>query len=133
MHKMQNTKLLSICIPTFNEEKNIIKILNSIFDQYSNQINVVVSDNHSDDNTISLIKNYFPSYIESKDLHIFQNKRNIGQILNYKNVIFRAKTKFVWLVGADDLIAKGSIKKILSFIRNKNPDILSGIMYRKSR
>ena len=53
--------LLSICIPTFNRKKNLEDCLNSIFISSNNVKNlnfeVCVSDNCSNDDILSVIKN----------------------------------------------------------------------------
>lgn len=49
---------VSIVIPTFNEEKNIVRLLKSIRDQSYKNIETIVVDDGSSDKTISLAKKY---------------------------------------------------------------------------
>jgi abequosyltransferase len=56
-----NTILLSICIPTFNRSEVLDNTLNSLFSNSefnSNQIEVIVSDNCSTDNTVQVVTKY---------------------------------------------------------------------------
>ena len=47
---------VSVVIPTKNEEKNIIKCLNSILIQKQKKIEVLIIDSYSKDQTVELIK-----------------------------------------------------------------------------
>ena len=46
----------SIVIPTKNEERNIIKCINSIFNQKQKKIEILIIDSFSNDKTIFLLK-----------------------------------------------------------------------------
>jgi len=52
--------IISIVIPTYNEEKHILDCLESIYtqDYPKNKLQVIIVDNHSKDNTLSLAKQY---------------------------------------------------------------------------
>ena len=56
-----NKLKISIVIPTFNREKFIDKTLSSIFSINDDNIEVIVVDNASTDNTLKKIKNYCSS------------------------------------------------------------------------
>ena len=50
--------MLSIVIPTFNEEKYLPKLLESLKKQTFQQYEIIVADNNSKDNTRQLAKKY---------------------------------------------------------------------------
>ena len=50
------SKLLSICIPTYNRSQFLPETLQSIFSQHIDDIEVVVCDNGSEDQTIEVMK-----------------------------------------------------------------------------
>lgn len=52
---------LSVIIPVYNEEKNVINILQSLECQSLTGFNVIVIDDGSKDMTASLVKEYKPS------------------------------------------------------------------------
>jgi glycosyltransferase involved in cell wall biosynthesis len=58
--------LLSICIPTFNRAYILEKTLHSIVSQKifqdTNEIEVIVSDNCSSDNTFEIVNKYIKKY-----------------------------------------------------------------------
>ena len=73
-------KKISIVTPTYNEELNIEKLCNSIF-QVMHKSNYeyehIVIDNHSTDNTISILKKLAA---KDKNIKIIINARNFGHI-----------------------------------------------------
>jgi len=48
--------LISVCIPTYNSEKYIEECINSVLSQTYQNIEIIVSDNNSQDNTLKVIK-----------------------------------------------------------------------------
>ena len=63
---MQN---ISIIIPTFNSEKFIKPCLDSVFIQDNQNLEVVIIDNGSKDNTVNVIKNNYPQRNKFPDLY----------------------------------------------------------------
>ena len=57
MNKRKN-ELVSIIIPTFNEEKNLRRCLESIKNQTHDNIEIIIVDQSSNDNTQSIAKEY---------------------------------------------------------------------------
>lgn len=79
--------ILSFIIPTLNEESNIGKLLESIRDNVGDkyQYEIIVVDNGSTDNTVSIAKKYCTVYIIPKKtigyLRNFGANKALGQIL----------------------------------------------------
>ena len=74
--------LLSICIPTYNREKYLQECLESIIHQEgfnTEDIEIVISDNASQDNTTQLVETYKAKY---PNIKYFRNVENIGAIRN---------------------------------------------------
>ncbi len=102
----QNTSpLLSICIPTFNRRKYLKECLDSIITQEAfneQDIEIVISDNASEDDTTTLVKEYM-------DLHpnivYHRNEENIGAIKNVMNLPNIANGEYVWYLSDDDMLS----------------------------
>lgn len=109
--KMQ--PILSICIPTYNRSKYLDKCLKSIFDYIGNDksIEVVVSDNNSQDNTKEIVDKYISMYSNFK---YFKNEQNIGADRNIMEALNRGTGKFLASHGDDDYFAPFSIYKIIN-------------------
>ncbi len=112
--------ILSICIPTFNRAGYLDKCLKSIFDQAGNDSNieVVVSDNDSDDNTKEIVDKYMVKY---NNLKYLKNKVNIGADKNILVALSNSKGRFATPHGDDDYFAPNSIYKLAgNLYKNSN-------------
>ncbi|MFA5916795.1 MAG: glycosyltransferase family 2 protein [Candidatus Gracilibacteria bacterium] len=119
---MEKIPLISICIPTYNRKKYLKQCLDSIVNQdcfTENQIEIIISDNDSNDNTEKLVKEYQINY---KNIKYFINDNNIGANKNILKASEYAIGKYIWFMGDDDKIINGKIVEILEFI-NKYNDI----------
>lgn len=112
--------LLTIGIPTFNGEAYLTENLNSIVNQVGqylfDKIEVIISDNASEDNTKKISLDYCNNY---KYIKYFENNENVGFDRNLDLIFKRATGDFVWLLGDDDEIRYGAIQKVLDLILSK--------------
>ena len=72
---MPEKPLLSICIPTYNRSKYLIKTIKSIVESDSfneEEVEIVISDNCSTDDTSEVIKEWTDKY---KNIHYFKRKQ----------------------------------------------------------
>ncbi len=106
-------KKLTIGIPIYNGEKTIAETLDSIFRQMTSNVEVLISDNASSDNTQDIIQSYCKKY---KQLKYYRNEENLGADKNIDLTVRRAAGQFVWLMGDDDEIEIGGIQSIIDVI-----------------
>lgn len=111
--------ILTIGIPTYNGGSTINSALGSIVSQLQDNVEIVVSDNASNDKTQQIVMSYLTRYPSIK---YFRNDKNVGGEENTKLVFKRACGNFVWLLGDDDKIKRGGIKKVLDVL-NENPTV----------
>ena len=85
--------ILSICIPTYNRADVLEKCLDSIVsnDSFNENIEVVISDNHSDDDTPNIVAKYTKYY---SNIKYNRNNENIGGERNFIKVLNLATGKF---------------------------------------
>jgi glycosyltransferase involved in cell wall biosynthesis len=110
---------LTIGIPIYNGGKTISETLESIFFDIPADVEVLISDNASSDNTPEIIQSYCRKYHQ---ISYYKNAVNLGPDVNFDLTVKRAAGEFVWLLGDDDEIATGGIQAALDII-NKNPSI----------
>ncbi|MEW6618932.1 MAG: glycosyltransferase family 2 protein [bacterium] len=118
-----NELKLSILIPTYNRARYLEECLKSIINSYKNDdIEIIVSDNCSDDDTELVVKNY------SSDSRIryFRNKENIGSERNYLSLLEKARAKYIFFLTDDDQVKPQAISKIINLIDNSNYGIIMG-------
>lgn len=116
-----NTKLplVSICIPAYNAEQTIGKTLDSIVNQDYKNVEIIVSDNHSTDNTETLVKNY-----EKFNVKYFLNPTRPENLINtssvvsnFNYVISLAKGEFIAIFHADDIYDRTIIDREVRFLQ----------------
>ena len=106
-----NNPLVSILIPVYNREELIIKSIDSSLKQTYNNIEIIIVDNCSKDNTWKLLQDYAK---KDKRIKVFRNDKNIGPVLNWKRCLEEAKGEYAKLLFSDDLISDNFIKNSLS-------------------
>jgi len=92
------SKLVSLMIPTYNAAKTIEQTLDSILQQSYTNLEIVVIDNASSDNTGALLQRY-----NDPRLKIIINKTNIGAEGNFNKCIDLAKGDYIAIYHADDI------------------------------
>lgn len=105
---------LAICIPTYNRGEFIEDTLRSILSQIRDEVEVVISDNASQDNTQQLVEEYeklFPS------LTYFRWEKNMGFDRNILKAVELASAEYCWLMGSDDVLEPGGINSVLKAIK----------------
>ncbi|MFC7419983.1 glycosyltransferase family 2 protein [Iodobacter arcticus] len=112
--------LLSICIPTYNRYKYLKECLDSIIIQDNKDVEIVISDNASTDNTEELVLEY------SKELSIKYQRfeSNQGFDINCTKVVSMATGQYCMILGSDDCLLQNSIVNIKSILASCKPDVL---------
>jgi len=88
---MKDKPLITIGIPVYNGEDFIRDCLNSICNQTYENLEIIISDNASDDHTSEICEEF-----AAKDLRIkyFRNKKNLGAAPNYNKVFELSSGEF---------------------------------------
>lgn len=108
--------LLTIAIPTYNRARYLKRALQSIAEQYDDRLEIIVSDNASEDSTENVVhemKKIMP-------IKYIKNKKNIGSDLNFLQCLRLAQGKYTVLLGDDDLFIDGKLSIILNFLESSN-------------
>lgn len=93
-------KLLTVIVPVFNDEKNISRCLESLFHQTFKSMDIIIVNDASTDETLSLLK----SYQEKHPFQIISMNENSGAG-HCRNIgILAAETPYVTFIDSDDWI-----------------------------
>ena len=116
-------KLLTIVIPTHNRceflKNNLIHLLPQVLLNKSN-VDLLVSDNHSDDDTKQVVAEFQQQYPNC--LIYNRNDKDEGYLYNFNIGVHLANSRFVYLLGDDDLVPDGFVTTIIELL-NKHTDI----------
>jgi len=115
--------LVSIIIPTLNEEKNILKLYDKIKSSFKcNKYEIIYVDDNSHDNTQQKI--IFLSRREKNVKYIFRKERNLSTA--FLDGVKISKGKFTLLMDADLQHSPSDLNKLLFRIKSSNLDIVIG-------
>ena len=93
-------KILSVIIPVYNQEKLVIRALESIPER--EDIEIIVIDDGSTDNTWNMLLKYRDDNINKKDIVLLYNEENKGVGYTVNRGYDNAKGEYIVLLGSDD-------------------------------
>ena len=113
---------ISVIIPVWNREDKIINCLKSIEKQTFKDIEVIIIDDGSTDNTVSIIKDYINGSL--LDIRLFQiDHSGVSIARNYG--IDKCSGEYIFFLDSDDCIFKNTfLETVYKTIIDKNCDIV---------
>ena len=114
-----NNKLVSVLIPSYNHEKYVGDCLESVLAQTYSNIEVIICDDKSKDNTYEVIERYRQRLEEKfSRICIIENDNNLGIVKNCNKLISLAKGDYYKLLASDDMLRPTGIEKLVHFMEN---------------
>ena len=112
---------LSICIATYNRGKHIGETLDSILKQLTSEVELIVVDGASPDNTKEVMEKYLLIHPE---IRYFREQVNSGIDGDFDKAVGYARGEYCWLMTDDDLLHPSAISTILSVLKGGNELII---------
>lgn len=116
-----NNSLVTVGVALYNHEKYIVECLKSIVNQTYKNIEIIVIDDGSPDNSYKVAKDY----LESQNLnenYIIKTRPNKGMCNTLNEIAKMAKGKYISFVGSDDYWYPDKIELQVEFLDN-HPNI----------
>lgn len=104
---MKSQPLVSIFLPTYNQEQFIAASIDSVVSQDYANLEIVIGDDCSSDNTWEIVLEYQSRYPEK--IIAFRNPKNLGITGNCNEILGRCTGKYVAFTAGDDLFLPGKI------------------------
>jgi glycosyltransferase involved in cell wall biosynthesis len=105
--------LVSVCIPAYNNADFIGNTLQSVLNQTYQNIEIIVTDDRSPDDTVSVTKRF-----SDPRIRVFENGANLGIGKNWNQALSYAKGKYIKLMGADDLIYRECLERQVAVLED---------------
>jgi len=102
---------VSICIPTYNGAKYLEACLDSVLNQTYQDIEILVIDDQSTDNTIEIIENYAET---DKRIVLIKNQLNLGLVGNWLKCIELSTGVWIKFLFQDDLLAPTCVSRLVT-------------------
>lgn len=115
-----NQPLVSICIPTYNRAQQLVRALESAIGQDYRNLEIIVSDNASTDQTASVVAEYVKR--DSRVRHI-RKASNVGLTANFNESIRSASGTFRMWLADDDWLDSNFVGSAVSALI-ADPDVV---------
>jgi len=102
---------VSIVIPNYNMDSYLIHAVRSALNQTVADIEVIVTDNASTDNSIETLKE-----VADRRLILSTNAENLGAIRNFNRGVEMASGTYIKFLEADDLLEADCVEKMLAIM-----------------
>ena len=116
-----SSQLVSVIMSVHNNEATVNTAIESILGQSYKNIELIVTDDCSSDNSLSIIK----KYIDKKNVKLIENSENKGLTKSLNSMIKVAQGKFIARQDADDISLYNRIQVQVDLINKFNLDFVS--------
>lgn len=107
--------MISVCMATYNGERYIREQIESIISNLSVSDEIIISDDGSRDNTVSIINEYKKQF---SNIYIFEGPKE-GVVRNFENAINHSKGDLIFLSDQDDIWVENKVKTVRKVFEDK--------------
>lgn len=125
MTELFKLPLISFIVTSFNYEKYVLKTLESIKNQTYENIEIIVVDDKSSDNSLAIIKQ-FAQKNKNLPIKIIEHIENKGQMASMQTGLMSANGQFVCFVDSDDILVKDYAKTLIRVHMSSSVAFVSG-------
>lgn len=119
---MDSNKILSISVAAYNLEKMIEQNLESFVNtKVREQIEVIVTDDESKDNTVQIVEKYQSQY---PNIIKLVKQKNAGPGSTVNSGIKHATGKYFKMVDGDDWVESNNLEEFINILTNSDEDMI---------
>jgi glycosyltransferase involved in cell wall biosynthesis len=117
---------ISVVIPVYNSEKTITYCIRSVQNQKMSDIEIILVDDYSNDNSTNLIRKFQKN---DKRIKLIRNKKNRGTLYSRSVGVLNSRGKYIMHLDNDDLFINDILLKSYEEAEISNVEIIefSGI------
>ncbi|MFY7867489.1 glycosyltransferase family 2 protein [Roseateles sp.] len=119
---MANKPWLSILIPVYNVEQYLGDCVDSVMEQLSEGVEVLLLNDASTDGSPALMQALAQRY--PGRLQLLQHPRNAGLSAARNTLMEASQGEYLWFLDSDDLLMPGAIVGLQRYVEQFKPDLL---------
>lgn len=127
---MNNEGLITVAIPTFNNAETVRSCLNSVLGQNYSNIEIILFDDNSNDETNTVIASFLPN----SKIRYFSDTKNRGVAFRRNQITQLARGEYIAVLDADDYMLPERIVKQKAILdSNESIQVVGSFAYSVNR
>jgi glycosyltransferase involved in cell wall biosynthesis len=118
--------IVTVILPVYNASKYLPDCLSSLALQTYQDLQIIVIDDHSRDNSLAVLRKYKKKFA---NFEIHQNKKRYGLAVCYNRAMKRARGKYIAFMNPHDINAISRFKRQVHFLLNNSKTVAVGTQY----
>ena len=119
--KMDSPKV-SVIVPVYNAEKYLRKCLDSLLHQTLQELEIVVINDGSVDNSPEILREYVEEY---PDRFLYREQKNSGQAAARNRALSLCRGEYVGFLDADDFVRETMFERMYEKARETDADYVA--------
>lgn len=119
-----NVPLVTVVCLCYNHEKFVLECLKSVENQVHPNIEMIVVDDFSQDNSVSVIEQYLA---DKPHIQFFKNIKNLGNTKSFNQALRVAKGEFIIDLATDDVLLPTSIADLVAGFQESQYENLAAV------
>jgi hypothetical protein len=111
------TPLVTLALVTYNSENFIEKAVDSVFTQDYPKLEIILSDDCSEDSTFQRMESAVSTYTGDHDITLFRNDVNIGLASHVNQIFRRARGSVIVFAAGDDISLPSRVTNSISLLQ----------------
>ena len=113
---------VDILLATYNGEKYIKEQIESILNQTYKNIQIIISDDCSQDGTREILE----KYEKDERVRVFYQEKNLGYVKNFEFLLKQVESDIYMLSDQDDVWKEEKVEKTIEKLEQENLDLVFG-------
>lgn len=126
--EIEDKPLVTVLIPSYNHESYVLEAIQSIIDQDYTNIELIVIDDGSSDNSVATIEKIIPICLERFKRFEFRSRPNKGLCATLNEALSWSEGEFFSPMASDDIALPHKISFLVNKIKDSNYAVVFGMI-----